>query len=76
MITSLFGLIILFLCCIAPLNHVQLQITADLDVRIVMDGLISGGVFDNKTWQLVEAEVRTQLHSARTQITGKLGLEK
>ena len=41
-----------------------------------MDGLISGGVFDNKTWQLVEAEVRTQLHSARTQITGKLGLEK
>ena len=39
-----------------------MQITADLDVRIVMDGLISTGVFDNKTWQLVEAEVRSQLH--------------
>ena len=40
---------------------VPVQVTADLDVRIVMDGLISTGVFDNKTWQLIEAEVRLEL---------------
>ena len=35
-----------------------------------MDGLISAGVFDNKTWQLVEAEV----HSAKAKQNQSLRL--